>query len=116
MMTRRDLARTALAALPASALVAKPDSKFGGVQIGAITYCFRTLPSSAEEILKYCVELGLSSVELMSDPAEAYAGAPAVVRPQGAARPAGAAPPKAGAAPKKGGRMSLDEVVHWEGW
>ncbi|MGC4052278.1 MAG: hypothetical protein QM757_23340 [Paludibaculum sp.] len=50
--------------------------KFGGVQIGAITYSFRTLPSTAQDVLKYCVELGLSSIELMSDPAESFAGAP----------------------------------------
>ncbi len=73
MMTRREFG---LAAVAASSLNAKPNSNFGGVQIGAITYCFRTLPSSAEDILKYCLELGLSSVELMSEPAELYAGAP----------------------------------------
>lgn len=73
MMTRREFG---LAAAAASSLNAKPNSNFGGVQIGAITYCFRTLPSSAEDILKYCLELGLSSVELMSEPAELFAGAP----------------------------------------
>ncbi len=36
----------------------KPDSKFGGVQIGAITYSWRSMPSTAEDILKYCVEAG----------------------------------------------------------
>ena len=30
----------------------KPNSKFNGVQIGAITYSFRSMPSSAEDILK----------------------------------------------------------------
>ena len=75
--TRRDFGKLALAALPAASLLAKADSKFGGVQIGTITYSFRALPGSAEEILKYCVELGISEVEMMSDPAEAYAGAPA---------------------------------------
>jgi sugar phosphate isomerase/epimerase len=56
----------------------KPNSNFNGVQIGAITYSFRSMPSSAEEILKYIVKCGLSSVELMGDPAEKFAGAPAV--------------------------------------
>lgn len=51
----------------------KPDSKFHGVQIGAITYSFRSMPGSAEDILKYCQECGLSSVELMGGPAEQYA-------------------------------------------
>jgi len=80
-MNRRDFAKAAIAAIPASALFAKPNSKFGGVQIGAITYCFRSLPSSAPELLKYCTELGISSVELMGDAAESFAGAPATRGP-----------------------------------
>jgi sugar phosphate isomerase/epimerase len=47
------------------------------VQVGAITYSFRQLPSSAEEVLKYCVECGISGIELMSNVAESYAGSPA---------------------------------------
>ena len=61
----------------------KPNSKFGGVQIGAITYSWRSMPSTAEDILKYCVEAGISSIELMGDVAEKYAGLPASApRPQ----------------------------------
>ena len=52
----------------------KPDSKFAGVQIGAITYSWRSMPSTAEDILKYCVEGGISSIELMGNVAEEYAG------------------------------------------
>jgi sugar phosphate isomerase/epimerase len=55
----------------------KPNSKFGGVQIGAITYSWRSMPSTAEDILKYCVEAGISSIELMGNVAEDYAGIPA---------------------------------------
>ena len=77
-MNRRDFGKAALAAIPASTLLAKPNSKFAGVQIGAITYCFRSLPSSAPELLKYCTVLGLSSVDLMGDAAETFAGAPAM--------------------------------------
>jgi sugar phosphate isomerase/epimerase len=54
----------------------KPNSKINGVQIGAITYSFRSMPSSAEDVLKYCIESGISAIELMGDPAEQYAGAP----------------------------------------
>jgi sugar phosphate isomerase/epimerase len=61
----------------------KPNSKFGGVQIGAITYSFRALPGSAEQILKYTVDCGISAVELMAAAAESYAGAPAVERGAG---------------------------------
>jgi sugar phosphate isomerase/epimerase len=51
----------------------KPDSNFNGVQIGAITYSYRSMPSSAEDLLGYLVQNGLSSVELMGGPAEEYA-------------------------------------------
>lgn len=54
----------------------KPNSVFNGVQVGVITYSFRSLPSSAEEVLRYCVEAGVSAVELMGPAAEAFAGAP----------------------------------------
>ena len=54
----------------------KPNSNFNGVQIGAITYSFRSMPGTAEDILKYLVRCGLSSVELMGEPAEQFAGAP----------------------------------------
>jgi sugar phosphate isomerase/epimerase len=77
--TRRDVGKIALATLPAARLMAaaRPNSNFGGVQIGAITYSFRTLPGSAEETLKYCLECGIGAVELMSSVAESYAGSPA---------------------------------------
>lgn len=54
----------------------KPNSKINGVQIGAITYSFRSLPVNAEQILKYCVDSGISAIELMGPTAEAFAGAP----------------------------------------
>lgn len=53
-----------------------PNSKFNGVQIGIITYSYRSMPSSAEDLLNYLVQCGLSSVELMGGPAEQFAGAP----------------------------------------
>jgi sugar phosphate isomerase/epimerase len=84
--TRRDFAKLAAAALPAASLLAKPNSVFGGVQIGVITYSFRALPSSAEEVLKYCLDCGISGVELMSNVAESYAGSPA---PAGRGGPGG---------------------------
>jgi sugar phosphate isomerase/epimerase len=88
LITRRDIGRIALAAGSASTLMgaAKPNSKFGGVQIGAITYSFRSLPSSAEQVLQYCLACGISAIELMSNVAEGYAGSPA----QRGGRPASA--------------------------
>mgnify|MGYP000523303020 CR=1 FL=1 len=76
--TRRDLVKLAAAALPGAAgLLAKPNSQFHGVQIGVITYSFRSLKSGAEETLKYCVDCGISGIELMSNVAEGFAGVPA---------------------------------------
>ena len=54
----------------------KPDSNFNGVQVGAISYSWRSMPSSAKDILKYCKEAGISSVELMGYTAEEFAGIP----------------------------------------
>ena len=51
----------------------KPDSNFNGVQIGVITYSYRSMPSSAEDLLGYMLQSGISSVELMGDPAEEFA-------------------------------------------
>ena len=56
--------------------IRKPNSRFKGVQIGAITYSWRSMPSSAQDILNYCVEAGISSIELMGNVAEEYAGIP----------------------------------------
>lgn len=47
-----------------------------GVRLGAISYSFRELPGSAEEILGYFTQTGMMIVELMGGPAEAFAGAP----------------------------------------
>jgi sugar phosphate isomerase/epimerase len=76
--TRREFGSLALSAAAASSLTAaaRPNSKINGVQIGVITYSFRALPSSAEETLKYCVDCGVSAIELMSNVPESYAGAP----------------------------------------
>jgi len=101
--TRRDFGKLALTALPAARLLAtpqtKPNSKFGGVQIGIIApYSFRGMPGSADDLLKYMVQLGINSVELQSEPVEAYAGAPATGRGGfgGAGRPGGPGGPPGG--------------------
>jgi sugar phosphate isomerase/epimerase len=105
--TRREFGKIALAAatLPMAQLkvlaAAKPNSVFGGVQIGTITYSFRALPGSAEETLKYCLDCGISGVELMSNVAEGYAGAPQQARGGPGGMPGGM-PPGAGAAAPRG--------------
>ncbi|MBE0534487.1 MAG: twin-arginine translocation signal domain-containing protein [Phycisphaerae bacterium] len=67
----------AAAAVPGLTFAApadQPNSKFNGVQIGVITYSYRGTPSSAEDLLGYLLACGLSSVELMGDAAEKFAG------------------------------------------
>src|SRR5260370_1349543 len=78
-LTRRDLGKLALAAIPASRLLAKPNSNFDGVQVGVITYSYRSMPGAndAEALLKYIVDSGISGIELMGPAAEIYAGSPA---------------------------------------
>ena len=86
--TRRDFAKLALAALPGAALLslphplrgatAKPNSKVSGVQLGLnVPYSFGGAMMNEDEVLKNCVQLGLSGVELRTQPVEAFLGVPA---------------------------------------
>lgn len=54
----------------------KPNSKFAGVQVGTITYSYRSMPHNITQLLQYIVDSGVSAVELMGDAPEAYAGKP----------------------------------------
>ena len=54
----------------------KPNSKFGGVQMGAITYSFRSMPHDIDQLLKFCIDANVSAIEMMGDPAEDFAGKP----------------------------------------
>lgn len=57
--------------------LSKPYSEIKGVQIGTITYSYRSMPDqSAEATLRYVVDSGISAIELMGDPAESFAGKP----------------------------------------
>jgi len=88
--TRREFAKLSLAALPGAAWLSswerldaaepppgKPDSKVGGVQIGLnVPYSFGSRVMSGDEVLKNCVQLGLSGVELRTQPVELFLGVP----------------------------------------
>ena len=80
VLTRRDLGKLALAALPAARLrAAKPNSVFGGVQVGInAPYSFHDIPGGADDILNYMTRLNLSAAELRLQPVEAYLKAPVV--------------------------------------
>ena len=103
-ITRRDLGKIALVSVPLSrAFGAKTiNSKFGGVQIGAITYSFNRIASpDPMAIIKAYQEIGLGEAELMSNHCEALAGAPAmpVVRPRARGGPR-RCPLRPGSAPR----------------
>jgi hypothetical protein len=106
--TRREFTRAALAGSAASALggtgfltalaQGRPNSLIDGVQIGTITYSYRSMPDqSAEAVLRYVVESGISAIELMGGPVESFAGAPV-----GGGRGGGGAAAPAGAAGRAG--------------
>lgn len=46
------------------------------VQLGVITYSFRSMPGNIDQLIGYCKTCGINAIELMGDPAEAYAGSP----------------------------------------
>ena len=117
--TRREFGKLALAGLPAAAVLghneslfgafaqAKPHSVFNGVQLGTITYSYRSMTDqSAEAVLKYVLDSGISAIELMGGPVESFAGAPSSGRGGGAGRgagaPGGAAPDAAGGGRRDG--------------
>ena len=56
--TRRDFGKIALAAIPFADALASVNSKFGGVQIGAITYSFRET-NDLDAVIKMMVQIGL---------------------------------------------------------
>ena len=40
------------------------ESDYQGVQIGVITYSWRSMPSSPEDIIRYCQQTGITSQDL----------------------------------------------------
>src|SRR6185503_6156155 len=114
--TRREFGKLALAGLPAAAVIgngesifgafaqAKPNSMFNGVQIGTITYSYRSMADqSAEATLKYVLDSGISAIELMGGPVESFAGAPSSGRGGGGGRAGGRGPGGPGEAGAPGG-------------
>jgi hypothetical protein len=78
IISRRDLGKLAVAALPAARLLAKPNSLWGGVQVGInVPYSYGNNNLSADETLNNTVQLGLSAVELRTQPIESFLGSPA---------------------------------------
>src|SRR4029450_7131103 len=84
--TRRELAQLALTMIPAatllqwrsaSAMQAKPNSKVAGVQIGMnVPYNFGGRNMDVDLLIRNVVALGVSGLELRSQPVETLLGAP----------------------------------------
>jgi len=127
--SRREFGKLAVAGLPAVALLgrsesifgafaapARPNSRFGGVQIGAITYSYRSMADqSAEATLRYLLDSGLSACELMDGPAEMFAG-----RPQQAGRGGGPGGGAGGRGGRRGEPAPLEagpgqKIAEWHG-
>jgi sugar phosphate isomerase/epimerase len=75
------MGKMALAAAPFAGTLraGKIDSKFNGVQMGAITYSFNRIANpDAEAIIAAFGEIALGEAELMSNHCEALAGAPRI--------------------------------------
>ena len=119
MYTRRDFTRLALASLPAACALegsrvfgqAKPNSKVRGVMIGMnVPYNFGGRTAPVDEIIQNCVKLGVSGVELRTQPVEAALGVPAnlVAQPGGGRN---AAPPTAEV--QAGRKAAAEELRKW---
>ena len=100
-LTRRDLGKLAVAAIPGAELFstvraqttlpepelfnalrsqrgAKPNSKFAGVQIGMnVPYNFGGRDMNPDELLDRLLKLNVSAVEMRSQPVETFLGSPA---------------------------------------
>lgn len=84
--TRRELGQLMLATLPVAGLLprdafagwqATPNSKWGGVQVGLnVPYSFGSRDMAIDETLAKTVQLGISAVELRSQPVELALGGP----------------------------------------
>lgn len=107
--SRRDFAKRSLVALSGAGLLpflnrldaaeakdapaSKPNSKVAGVQLGLnVPYSFGDPLMSGDDILENCVRLGVSSVELRTQPVEAFLGVPVeLISPKNNVAPGSAA-------------------------
>jgi sugar phosphate isomerase/epimerase len=132
VFTRRTFGRVAVSAVPAAQAILtaqtppppgpgafgrggpppKPNSNFGGVQIGVITYSFRQgVP--ATDLISVLTKLGINSVEIMANHAEALAGAPAGPAFGGGGRGRGQMTPEQIAAAQAAQAAARAEIEKW---
>jgi sugar phosphate isomerase/epimerase len=121
--TRRTFGKTVLTALPAIGLSghvpalsfqgARPDSKVRGVQIGLnVPYSFGGRNAPVDEIIRNCTQLGISGVELRTQPVESFLGVPAHLVPAGRGG-RGARGAAGGAGAQGTAAATADELRRW---
>jgi hypothetical protein len=115
LFTRRELGKLALAGVPAAGFLlrsdsvlaaGKPNSKWAGVQVGLnVPYSFANNMMTGDETLDRCLQLGVSAVELRSQPVEQFLGVPLnLISP----RERGTPPPDAAAQ-----KANAEELSKW---
>ena len=115
LYSRRELGKLALAGVPAAGVLlksdslraaAKPNSKWAGVQVGLnVPYSFGNNLMTGDETLEGCLKLGVSGVELRSQPVEQFLGVPVnLIAPRGRGTP----PPEPAAQ-----KAAADELSKW---
>ena len=119
MYTRRHFGKVALTALPAAHLFqaaplsgqAKPNSKVRGVMIGMnVPYNFGGRSAPVDEIIEKCVELGVSGLELRTQPVEAFLGLPESLVTAAGGPGRGAKPTPEQESARK---SAIDEIRKW---
>ena len=101
--TRREIGKLALTALPVASLLARPfaalaqtrpNSAVDGVRLERLfTATARMQDQSAEATLRYVIDSGISQIEFMGGPVEAFAGAPQAPQRGGGGGRRGGQPP-----------------------
>jgi sugar phosphate isomerase/epimerase len=121
MITRREFAKLALAAVPAAqglgspalAFQSRPNSTVRGVTIGMnVPYNFGGRSAPLDEIIEKCTTLGVSGVELRTQPVEAFLGLPEELATAAAGRGGrNAAPPTPEQLAAR--KTAADEIRKW---
>ncbi len=117
--TRRDFGKLAIAAVPGVCLMetsrlaafqGKPDSRVRGVMIGMnVPYNFGGRNAPVDQIIQNCVQLGVSGVELRTQPVETFLGLPDSLAAAPSGRGRGEATPEQQAAEK----TRVEELRKW---
>lgn len=104
VLNRRDFGKIALASIPTAMAFAKINSTFSGVQIGAQSYSFRTMP--LDDAIQAYVDCQIGDCELFAQHAERAAGAPG-------GRPPGAGGAVPGGAPRGPNPQAREDMRKW---